>query len=73
MQLSRDRAMAACAIRISALQTFLLVLCVYSVASEPFCEPILIETCQGIGYELTTTPNLLGHETQAQANREVSI
>ncbi|KAF4518122.1 hypothetical protein B566_EDAN007823 [Ephemera danica] len=40
---------------------------------DSVCEPIQIETCQGLGYELTTMPNLLGHESQAQANRELNL
>ncbi|XP_048375510.1 frizzled-9 [Sphaerodactylus townsendi] len=31
------------------------------------CQPITIPMCQGIGYNLTRMPNLLGHEDQAEA------
>ncbi|XP_049775984.1 frizzled-9-like [Schistocerca cancellata] len=33
------------------------------------CERINIPACQGLGYNLTTMPNVLGHEDQIQAER----
>lgn len=32
------------------------------------CEPIRIELCQGIGYNLTSMPNLVGNELQTEAD-----
>ena len=35
------------------------------------CEPIRIEMCQGIGYNVTGVPNLVGHETQSDAELQL--
>lgn len=32
------------------------------------CEPIRIEMCRGLGYNVTTMPNLVGHELQGDAD-----
>lgn len=32
------------------------------------CEPIRIEMCRGLGYNVTTMPNLVGHEIQGDAD-----
>lgn len=32
------------------------------------CEPIRIEICRGIGYNVTSMPNLVGHELQSDAD-----
>lgn len=32
------------------------------------CEPIRIEMCRGLGYNVTTMPNFVGHETQKDAD-----
>ncbi|KAF6032779.1 FZD7 [Bugula neritina] len=37
------------------------------------CEPITIPICQGIGYNQTIMPNILGHETQTDAGFEVTV
>lgn len=58
------------------IQILFLLLCLgpdLILTWDSVCEPINIETCQGLGYELTTMPNLLGHESQLQANREVRM
>ena len=31
------------------------------------CEPLTISTCQGIGYNRTSFPNILGHQNQEEA------
>lgn len=31
------------------------------------CEPIRIEMCRGLGYNVTAMPNLIGHEVQGDA------
>ncbi|XP_053672339.1 frizzled-4 [Anopheles nili] len=37
-------------------------------SSQRTCEPIRIELCQGIGYNETSLPNIVGHELQSDAN-----
>ena len=37
------------------------------ISQQRFCEPIRIELCRGIGYNLTSFPNLIGHELQTDA------
>lgn len=32
------------------------------------CEPIRIEMCRGLGYNVTAMPNLVGHEIQGDAD-----
>lgn len=32
------------------------------------CEPIRIEMCRGLGYNVTVMPNLVGHEIQGDAD-----
>lgn len=42
-------------------------------ALQPRCEEITIPMCRGIGYNLTSFPNELDHDTQEEAGLEVSI
>lgn len=35
------------------------------------CEPIRLETCQGLGYNVTGLPNFLGHESQQDAELQL--
>lgn len=37
------------------------------------CEPITIPMCQGLSYNQTTTPNLLGHTSQREAMAKMSF
>lgn len=32
------------------------------------CEPIRIEMCRGLGYNVTAMPNFVGHEIQGDAD-----
>ncbi|XP_015911110.1 frizzled-4 [Parasteatoda tepidariorum] len=43
----------------------------YSEASERTCEPIRIEICRDIGYNVTGMPNLVGHELQQDAQLQL--
>lgn len=36
------------------------------------CERISVPACQGLGYNMTTMPNLVGHNSQADAEMVVS-
>lgn len=36
--------------------------CIYGA-----CEPIKIEMCRGLGYNVTAMPNFVGHEIQSDA------
>lgn len=38
----------------------------------PQCERITAAACQGLGYNMTSMPNLAGHKTQAEAELMVS-
>ncbi|PSN35572.1 Frizzled-2 [Blattella germanica] len=40
-------------------------------ATQPRCEEITIPMCRGIGYNLTSMPNELNHDTQEEAGLEV--
>lgn len=40
-------------------------------ALQPRCEEITIPMCRGIGYNLTSFPNALDHDTQDEAGLEV--
>lgn len=42
------------------------------VALQPRCQEINIPMCRGIGYNLTSFPNALDHDTQEEAGLEVS-
>ncbi|XP_043278601.1 frizzled-4 [Venturia canescens] len=52
------------------LPVFVVVLVVRSawLIVEGACEPIRIEMCRGLGYNVTTMPNLVGHEIQGDAD-----
>lgn len=39
------------------------ILCTHGV-----CEPIRIEMCRGVGYNVTAMPNLVGNEIQGEAD-----
>lgn len=43
-----------------------------AAALQPRCEEITIPMCRGIGYNLTSFPNALDHDTQEEAGLEVS-
>lgn len=43
-----------------------------SGALQPRCQDITIPMCRGIGYNLTSFPNALDHDTQEEAGLEVS-
>ncbi|XP_049874580.1 frizzled-2 [Pectinophora gossypiella] len=49
----------------------LLAVCACAVALQPRCEEITIPMCRGIGYNLTSFPNALDHDTQEEAGLEV--
>jgi len=36
----------------------------------PTCEPIAVESCRHIGYNMTSMPNLVNDETQLEAERQ---
>lgn len=40
-------------------------------ALQPRCQEITIPMCRGIGYNLTSFPNALDHDTQEEAGLEV--
>lgn len=40
---------------------------------EPQCERITVEDCQGLGYNMTAMPNLVGHASQAEAESLVIV
>lgn len=40
-------------------------------AVQPRCEEITIPMCRGIGYNMTSFPNALDHDTQEEAGLEV--
>lgn len=42
-------------------------------ALQPRCQDITIPMCRGIGYNLTSFPNALDHDTQEEAGLEVSV
>lgn len=42
-------------------------------ALQPRCQEITIPMCRGIGYNLTSFPNALDHDTQEEAGLEVCI
>lgn len=44
---------------------------VAAVPTAPRCEEISIPMCRGIGYNMTSMPNQLNHETQEEAGLEV--
>ncbi len=37
----------------------------------PKCEPLTIDLCKGIGYNMTTMPNHMGHDTQWEAGQKI--
>lgn len=43
-----------------------------AAALQPRCEEITIPMCRGIGYNLTSFPNALDHDTQEEAGLEVT-
>nr|XP_057909021.1 atrial natriuretic peptide-converting enzyme-like isoform X2 [Doryrhamphus excisus] len=45
----------------------------YAVASGGTCEPLTIQMCQGLSYNQTITPNLLGHTSQREAALKMSF
>jgi frizzled protein 4 len=50
-----------------ALCSFVFVLPAFAHAQQDRCEPIQLELCRDIGYDLTSMPNLIGHENQEDA------
>ncbi|XP_031768556.2 frizzled-2 [Galleria mellonella] len=55
-----------------ALATLMLAQAHASLAlHQPRCEEIVIPMCRGIGYNLTSFPNALDHDTQEEAGLEV--
>uniref|UniRef100_T1J7J7 Frizzled-4 n=1 Tax=Strigamia maritima TaxID=126957 RepID=T1J7J7_STRMM len=40
-------------------------------ALPPSCDPIRIEMCRGLGYNVTSMPNLVGHELQQDAEMQL--
>lgn len=44
-----------------------------SAGVQPRCEEITIPMCRGIGYNMTSFPNALDHDTQDEAGLEVSL
>lgn len=42
-------------------------------ALQPRCQEITIPMCRGIGYNLTSFPNALDHDTQEEAGLEVGV
>ncbi|KAI1286981.1 Frizzled-4 [Halotydeus destructor] len=42
-----------------------------NVFESATCEPIRLEKCQGIGYNYTSMPNLIGHELQQDAELQL--
>lgn len=56
---------------VKVVSTFLLLLAVSVMANEPNqrkCEPIRVELCKGLGYNMTGMPNLVGHDLQSDAD-----
>lgn len=50
------------------------VLFQYGMSSSPqICEPITIQMCQGLSYNQTIMPNLLGHPSQREAMLKMSF
>ncbi|GIY47425.1 frizzled-4 [Caerostris extrusa] len=43
----------------------------FVASTDPVCEPIKIETCHDIGYNVTAMPNLVGHELQQDAQLQL--
>lgn len=41
------------------------------IGSKKKCETITIPLCKGIGYNMTSYPNIYGHEKQEEAGLEV--
>lgn len=37
----------------------------------PKCEPLTLDLCKGIGYNMTTMPNHMGHDTQWEAGQKI--
>ncbi|XP_053606418.1 frizzled-2 [Plodia interpunctella] len=54
-----------------ALTLALLALARVQGLQQPRCEEIVIPMCRGIGYNLTSFPNALDHDTQEEAGLEV--
>lgn len=52
------------------MKWILVVLALFGAFSEcrGACEPIRIEMCRGLGYNVTAMPNLVGHEIQGDAD-----
>lgn len=48
---------------------FLFIILHHSIAHVygAVCEPIRIEMCRGLGYNVTAMPNFVGHEIQGDA------
>lgn len=55
------------------MRSAVVVLCVVALAGalQPRCQEITIPMCRGIGYNLTSFPNTLDHDTQEEAGLEV--
>ncbi|XP_034030287.1 uncharacterized protein LOC117514108 [Thalassophryne amazonica] len=47
--------------------------CEQSGVNVNMCEPITIPMCQGLSYDQTISPNLLGHQTQREAASHMSF
>ncbi|XP_054637904.1 atrial natriuretic peptide-converting enzyme-like [Dunckerocampus dactyliophorus] len=45
----------------------------YAASSGGTCEPLTIQMCQGLSYNQTITPNLLGHASQREAAFKMSL
>lgn len=54
-----------------ALTALALLRCAHAV--KPRCEAITVPMCRGVGYNLTSFPNGLDHDTQEEAGLEVSV
>lgn len=67
----RRSATAVCSPRVAALLLLLLPACCAVTDSGRICEPIRIEMCKDIGYNVTGMPNLVGHELQQDAQLQL--
>lgn len=50
-----------------AMMSLLLFLCALVLHAAASCQPITVELCRSTGYNFTGMPNLVGHDTQADA------
>ncbi|XP_015121889.1 frizzled-4 [Diachasma alloeum] len=56
-------------LKIANMWWLLLLMLVRTIScAHGACEPIRIEMCRGLGYNVTTMPNLVGHEIQGDAD-----